>query len=74
MFFDLDDPAALGIYKFDIMYCDMNYTCYRRSITIEFKQNHTTKVIEYRKTDTATYEIYSVKEDRNHGQTEKAQP
>ena len=67
MFFDLDDPAALGTYKFDIMYSDMNYTRYRRSITIEFKQNPTTKVIEYQKTDTATYEIYSIKENKDNG-------
>lgn len=62
MFFDLDDPTALGTYNFDIMYSDMNCTRYRRSITIEFKQNPTTKVVEYQKIDTATYEIYSKKE------------
>lgn len=67
MFFDLDDPAALGTYKFDIMYSDMNYTRYRRSITIEFKQNPTTKVVEYQKIDTATYEIYSTKGKKDNG-------
>ena len=63
LFFDLDDEEALGVYKFDLMYSDTNYTRYRRSITIEFSKNPKTRQIEYRRVDTGEHEIYSMKEN-----------
>ena len=63
LFFDLDDEEALGVYKFDLMYSDTNYTRYRRSITIEFSKNPNTRQIEFRRVDTGEHEIYSIKEN-----------
>lgn len=62
LFFDLDDEEALGTYKFDIMYSDIEYTRYRRSITFEFTQNPNTKIIEYNRIDPADHMIFSEKE------------
>lgn len=61
LFFDLGDDEALGTYRFDLMYSDINQTRYRRSITIRFQQNSETKQLEYQKIDNGEHKIYSMK-------------
>lgn len=61
IYWDLENSNMLGTYNFDIMYSDINYTRYRRSISYEIIKNDETSNLCFRQIDTCEHKVFSTK-------------
>ncbi|MBE6845184.1 MAG: hypothetical protein E7508_05635 [Ruminococcus sp.] len=62
IYWDLEDKASLGKYNFDIMYSDINYTRYRRSISFEIYEENDFQTY-VKQNDTCEHKVYSYKQN-----------